>query len=481
MINTPSFAARTIPVRNPRSGEQDATLECVSSDDLAATAAGLRVAQPAWADAGVEHRIAIMQRFAAELGVHREAIAAALAVDTGRIRLAGQEVDGTIGAINRWCGLAPDLLADTARQSKTLPHVEINSDSSPFPVLGAISPWNFPLLLSFIDVTPALLAGCAALVKPSEVTPRFIEPLEKAIKGVPELAEVLRFVRGDGQVGAAIPAVVDVVAFTGSVATGKKVAAACAEAFIPAFLELGGKDAAIVLEGYDVDRATTAILRASIAATGQACQSLERIYVHDSLHDEFVKLLATKARAAGLTRDDPAKGIVGPLIFAKQGEIIREHLADALARGAEVVCGGEVINDNNAWWIEPTVIQNVDHSMAVMTEETFGPIMPVMRFTRAAEAIVLANDSQYGLSGAVMGPNEEEAIAVAREMNAGGVTVNDAGLTTMIFETEKSAFACSGMGPSRVGASGLTRFLRRKSLFVNRGEVFPIHIFSEQE
>lgn len=481
MTKASNFAVRQIPVRNPRSGEQDAVLDCVSSEQLNRTAASLRSAQPAWADAGVEHRIAIMQRFAAALGEHREAIATALAVDTGRIRLAAQEVDGTIGAINRWCAIAPDLIADTSQQSKTLPHVEIQSDSSPFPLLGAISPWNFPLLLSFIDVTPALLAGCAAIVKPSEVTPRFIDPLEHAIACVPELAKVLQFVRGDGQVGAAIPAAVDVVAFTGSVATGKKVAAACAEAFIPAFLELGGKDAAIVLEGYDVDRAATAILRASIAATGQACQSLERIYVHDSLHDEFVDALSSKARAAGLTREDPSKGIVGPLIFAKQGETIRDHIADAVARGATVVCGGDVINDNDAWWIEPTVLTNVDHSMAVMTEETFGPVMPVMRFTRAAEAIVLANDSQFGLSGAVMGPDEDEAIAVAREMNAGGITVNDAGLTTMIFETEKSAFACSGMGPSRIGASGLTRFLRRKSLFVNRGDVFPIELFSEQD
>ena len=456
----------------------DYTITAVSAATLSATAADLRAAQPNWQRAGVAARIAVMQDFATALERHQQAIAAALAVDTGRQLLARQEVSGTVAAIRRWCRLAEALSQATHQDSQTLPDVTIVGDYAPYPLLGAISPWNFPLLLSFIDVTPALLAGCAALVKPSEVTPRFVEPLREAIAEVPALAAVLQFVLGDGAVGAALIPEVDVVAFTGSVATGRKVAVAAAEAFIPAFLELGGKDPAIVLAGSDIDRATTAILRASIAATGQACQSLERIYVHASLAEPFIAALSDKARAVALTRQDPA-GIVGPLIFARQGEIIRAHIDDALARGARVECGGRVEEHDNAWWVPPTVLSHVDHSMRVMREETFGPVMPVMAFEHEDEAIALANDSRYGLSAAVFGPDDDTALAVAREINAGGISVNDAGLTTMIFETEKSAFALSGMGPSRVGASGMTRFFRRKSMFVNRGSVLGIDLFAE--
>ena len=343
-----------------------------------------------------------------------------------------------------------------------------------------ISPWNFPLLLSFIDATPALLAGCAVLIKPSEVTPRFAAPVAEAIAAVPELHAVLRFVTGDGRTGAALIGHVDAVAFTGSVATGRKVAAAAAGAFIPAFLELGGQDPVVILEGSDVERASTAILRASVAATGQACQSLERIYVNAQQHDEFADLLSEKAAATPLSFPDPHSGIIGPLIFERQAAIIAAHLDDARAKGAIVRTGGEIKKLDGGLYIEPTVLTNVDHGMRIMREETFGPIMPVMAFTSEQEAVELANDSDYGLSGAVFGPDEVSALRVADQLAAGGVSINDAGLTTMIFEEEKSAFRYSGMGPSRMGPSGLKRFFRHKALYLNRGDVLPIDAMAER-
>ena len=290
---------------------------------------------------------------------------------------------------------------------------------------------------------------------------------------------MLRFVSGDGRTGAALIEHVDAVAFTGSVATGKKVAVAAATAFIPAFLELGGKDPAIILEGSDIERAATAILRASVAATGQACQSLERVYVHQSQYDAFADLLAAKAAATKLSYPDPHDGIIGPLIFERQGEIIQSHLDDAIERGAAVRTGGEVKKLDGGLWIEPTVLTNVDHDMRIMREETFGPVVPVMAFADEAEAVRLANDSDYGLSAAVFGPTEEDALRVAEKINAGGVSVNDAGLTAMIFEEQKSAFRCSGMGPSRMGPSGLLRFFRQKALYLNRGGVMPIEVMAE--
>ena len=290
---------------------------------------------------------------------------------------------------------------------------------------------------------------------------------------------MLRFIAGDGRTGAALIEQVDAVAFTGSVATGQKVAAAAAGAFIPAFLELGGKDPVVILEGADLERAATAILRASVAATGQACQSLERIYVHRSQHDEFVTLLAGKAADTGLSYPNPNSGIIGPLIFERQADIIDTHIKDAIARGAKVECGGEIKQLGGGLWIEPTVLTRVDHSMRIMNEETFGPVMPIMAFDSEEDAIRLANDSDYGLSAAVFGATEAAALRVAEQINAGGISINDAGLTTMIFEAQKSAFRRSGMGPSRMGASGLLRFFRQKALFVNRGHVMPIDVLRE--
>jgi len=477
---TESNSIRRLNARNPRTGEIDYQFDAPSAREVTDTVASLKTAQAIWFSNGIEFRISVLRKWQTALEAHKDDLVDALAVDTGRLGVASMEFYGLQGSIDRWCKLAPDLLTQTSVQAQGMPNVEIFEDSAPYSVLVAISPWNFPLLLSFIDVTPALLAGCAAIIKPSEVTPRFVEPLMKSILAVPELADILSVKAGDGVTGQQLIAEAEAVAFTGSVATGKKVAMAAAENFIPAFLELGGKDPVVVLTGADMERATTSILRGSVSATGQACQSLERIYVNSTDGPAFVQLLTDKAKQVELTRDDPKRGSVGPLIFDRQAQIITEHIADALAKGAVLECGGEVFDDNGAFWIEPTVLSNVNHTMKVMTEETFGPVMPIMIFDDVADAVSLANNTKYGLSAAVFGPDDESALAVARQINAGGISVNDSGMTSMVFETEKNAFGYSGMGPSRVGPAGLTRFLRRKSLYVNRGAVSPQSAFNEQ-
>ena len=471
---------RQIKARNPRTGQLDYQFKAASKHAIKATIDSLRENQPKWRDAGIKYRIEVIKRWQASMRLERVNIVSALQNDTGRLMLADQEFEGLQKSIDSWCSQAPTLLEPYKQAAVAMPNVEIHGETSPYQILGAISPWNFPLLLSFIDVIPALLAGCSAVIKPSEVTPRFAVPVARSIAAVEELDAVLTIMPGDALTGQALIDSVDVVAFTGSLTTGKKVAVAAAQKFIPAYLELGGKDPAIVLEGADLDRATTAILRASIVATGQACQSLERLYVAQADHDEFIQLLTEKAMAATLTKDDPNKGIVGPLIFSLQAAVIQQHLDDALQKGAIIYCGGKIEDHRGAKWIAPTVLGNVDHSMLIMTEETFGPIMPVMAFCSPEQAVALANDTSYGLSAAVFGKDEESALSVAKQINAGGISINDAGLTSMVFETEKSAFGYSGMGPSRVGGSGLTRFLRQQSLYVNRGDVLPITVYSEQ-
>ena len=469
----------TLKVRNPRTGERDFELSVTTADEIRKIATELQSAQKSWRGAGLESRISAMQRWKNELNARHADILVALETDTGRRRIANGEILGLIGMIERWCSIAPDLLASEERASQAMPKVALQQQLEPFPILGVISPWNFPLLLSFIDAVPALIAGCSVIIKPSEVTPRFATILSETIEAVPELSAVLRFISGDGRSGAALVDEVDAVAFTGSVATGQKVAAAAANAFIPAFLELGGKDPAIVLPGSDIDRATTAILRASVAATGQACQSIERIYVHQSQSEELVSMLAAKASSTPLSFPEISNGIIGPLIFEKQAEIILSHIDDAVAKGARVKTGGKLLRHGGGIWLEPTVLENVDHTMSVMMEETFGPVMPVMAYDTPEQALELANDTCYGLSAAVFGPDEAAAIEFGRNINAGGVSINDAGLTTMIFEACKSAFKLSGMGASRMGPTGLMRFLRQKALYINRGDVVPLSSMSE--
>lgn len=469
---------RVLKARNPLTGALDFEFAVPSEEDVKTATAALRAAQPAWRALGVVGRAAALGAWSEAIAARSDALFAALSADTGRKTVAKQEIAAFLATISRWRTIAPSLLRDEETPSAIFPHIAIATRGEPYALVGAISPWNFPLLLAFIDAIPALMAGSAVFVKPSDVTPRFVEPLNAAIAAVPALRRVLHVAAGDGAVGAALVTLVDVVAFTGSVATGRKVGEAAAKAFVPAFLELGGKDPAIVLHGADLERASTAILRASVVATGQACQSLERVYVDARDFEAFVRLIVSKAKATPLAKD--GAGIVGPLIFGRQAEIIDDHLRDAVANGARIECGGRIETDRGAW-IAPTVLTGVTHAMKVMTEETFGPIIPVMPFRTVDEAVALANNTIYGLSAAVFAATEAEAIAVAEQLDAGGISINDAGLTTMVFEAEKSGFKLSGMGPSRMGASGLTRFLRRKALYLNRGQVAPIEAFRETE
>jgi aldehyde dehydrogenase (NAD+) len=288
------------------------------------------------------------------------------------------------------------------------------------------------------------------------------------VADVPELAGVLVYVVGDGSTGAAVVDHVDCVCFTGSVATGRQVGLRAAARFIPAFLELGGKDAAIVLESADLDRASSAILWGGTANCGQSCQSIERVYVARPVADDFVGRLVEKAEAVALAVPSPADGAIGPIIAEDQIGIIADHLADAVAKGADVRCGGEIEVHGGGSYLRPTVLTGVDHSMKVMTEETFGPILPVMEVEGADEAVAMANDTVYGLSAAVFAGTDDEALSVARRLDAGGISINDAALTALVFDGEKQSFKLSGLGGSRMGPAALRRFGRRQAYLVSQ-------------
>jgi succinate-semialdehyde dehydrogenase / glutarate-semialdehyde dehydrogenase len=459
-----------IQVRNPRTGKLDYTIIPLSSDLLEDRCLRLRRGQIRWQQIGVEGRIEALQTLKQALLEQRDRLTEALVNDTGRLSISVLEIDSFLSGIDRWCKLAPELLQESEKDT-SIPFIHLQQTAAPYPLVGVISPWNFPLLLSTIDTIPALLAGCAAIVKPSEIAPRFIAPLMAAISTVPHLRDVLIFVEGGGETGATLIESVDLICFTGSVATGQKVAAAAANHFIPACLELGGKDPAIVLESANIELATSAILWGSVVNTGQSCLSIERIYVAESIFEAFVDKLVTKAEQLQLAYPTLESGEIGPIIAERQAAMISDQLLDAIDKGAVVRCGGKVEEREGGWWCRPTVLTQVDRSMKVMTDETFGPIMPVMPFSTVEEAIDLANDTIYGLSAAVFAGDEQAAIAVARQIDAGAISINDAGLTAMIHEGEKNSFKYSGLGGSRMGAAGLTRFLRKKAFLSNVNSV----------
>ncbi|MFN6464949.1 MAG: aldehyde dehydrogenase family protein [Nostoc sp. DedVER02] len=459
---------KPIEVRNPRTGKFDYVIVPPPPRLLAQQCKRSRRAQVSWQKLGLEGRIEALQQWKEAIVSGRDRLTEALVNDTGRLSTSVLEIDSFLSSIDRWCRLAPELLQDSAKNT-AIPFIALQQTSVPYPLVGIISPWNFPLLLSTIDTIPALLAGCAVIVKPSEIAPRFVAPMTTAINAVPKLRDVLTFVEGAGATGSLLIDNVDLVCFTGSVATGRKVAEAAAKRFIPAFLELGGKDPAIVLESANLELAISAILWGSVVNTGQSCLSIERIYVAESIFEKFYHQLVTKAHRLELAYPSVESGEIGPIIAERQAAIISDHLLDAVEKGAVIHCGGVIEDLGGGWWCRPTVLTQVNHSMKVMTEETFGPIMPVMPFSTVEQAVSLANDSIYGLSAAVFA-SEPEALEIAPQIDAGAISINDAALTAIMHEGEKNAFKFSGMGGSRMGAAALKRFMRKKAILIKTND-----------
>ncbi|MEO3705487.1 aldehyde dehydrogenase family protein [Trichormus azollae] len=456
---------KLIEVRNPRTGKFDYVIIPPPPKLLSQQCHRLRRGQIHWQELGIEGRIEAIQQWKQAILANRKQLTDALVNDTGRLSTSVLEIDSFLHGIDRWCNLAPLVLQETAKNT-SIPFIALQQTAVPYSLVGVISPWNFPLLLSTVDTIPALLAGSAVIVKPSEITPRFVAPLITTLNTIPKLRDVLNFVEGAGQTGAALIEDVDLVCFTGSVQMGRVVAEAAARNFIPAFLELAGKDPAIVLESADLDLATSAILWGSVVNSGQSCLSIERIYVAESIFTEVYHQLVAKSSRVQLAYPAVESGELGPIISENQAAIINEHLQDAISKGAVIHCGGKVENLGGGWWCRPTVLTEVDHSMKVMTEETFGPIMPVMPFSTVENAIDLANDSIYGLSAAIFAESEELALEVGMQIDVGAISINDACLTAMMHEGEKNAFKFSGLGGSRMGAAGLKRFIRKKAFLI---------------
>lgn len=463
--------ATHIDLRDPRSGEITGQLPVSSSEQVQALATSLRQAQKAWAQLGIEARCERLSALADALAARREAFCQILLEDTGRWHESVIEIDGTIGAIRRWAAQAATCLADDSPRQEAIPFIQTRQTWVPYPLLGVISPWNFPLMLTLIDAIPALAAGCSVIAKPSEVTSRFVPLLREALAEA-GLNQVLALVTGAGATGQAVIEVSDTICFTGSVATGRKVGEACARRFIPASLELGGKDPALVLSDADIDHAARAIAWAGFVNGGQSCMSIERVYVEAPVAERFIEALVKQAEALTLAWPDPKQGQIGPVIAASQIAVVRRQLEDARARGARALTGGELVEHGGSW-CPPTVLVDVDEDMLVMREETFATVLPVVVVADESEAIARANHGEFGLSGAVFSLDPERAQRVARQLEGGGISINDASLTGMVQTAEKQSFKLSGMGGSRMGKASIRRFVRARALLINQGVASP--------
>ena len=369
-------------IRNPRTGRPDHRVRFTTAGEVQAAAAGLRAAQPDWEALGLEGRGEALHAWADALQALQPQMVQALTQDTGRSAESQREAAAMPPYIRHWAQRAPQLLAPPPpRPSATAP-IQIHSLRIPHALVGVISPWNFPLLLSLIDAVPALAAGCAVLLKPSEVTPRFAQVVRQSLQAAPPLDAVAGVLVGDGDAGEAVCGQVDMVCFTGSVATGRKVAELAGRRMIPASLELGGKDAAIVFADADLPRAARALCWGGLTNAGQACQAIERIYVQREALEPFAQLLVQQVER--LQPERPAirrRGSWAPSSRSARPRRCAATCSDALDRGARCLTGGQVVQgEDGGLWCQPTVLVDVSEDMAVMREETFASVLPLAPF-----------------------------------------------------------------------------------------------------
>ena len=460
----------TATIRNPATGAVAGTVRWTDPADVPRITTGLRRAQREWEARGPRGRAKVLARYAVWLGEHRDEIESLLIKETGKSATdAAQEVPLLIMIASYYIKTMEKALAPETRPA-SLPFLAIKKIAvhyRPRPVVAIIAPWNYPVANLLMDGLAALAAGCAVLLKPSERTPLTAELLLRGWidSGAPE---VMAIVQGAREAVEAVVDNADYIQFTGSSATGAKVMERAARRLTPVSLELGGKDPMIVLEDADVDLAAHAAVWGAMFNAGQTCVSVERVYVLEQVYDQFVDAVVRDVEklkmGAGEGND------FGAQIDASQVDVTERHVADAVARGARALTGGKRPEGPGSFY-PPTVLVDVDHSMACMTEETFGPTLPIMKVTSVAEAVRMANDSPYGLSASVFSRDIERANDVAVELDCGAVNINDVISNLMCTTAPMGGWKTSGIGARFGGAEGLRKFCRQEAVVSPRTSV----------
>jgi acyl-CoA reductase-like NAD-dependent aldehyde dehydrogenase len=469
-IDDTAVSAR-VEVRNPANGSLVGTVPDLSNDDVSERAAKLRAAQPAWQALSPKARARhlldwldwIVDNSDRLLGlVHREA-----GKSWGDAQI---ELLVCMEVINYYAKNGEKFLADESRQ----PHgpasltKKLRIRYRPYQLVGVITPWNYPLAMPMMDIPGALMSGAAVLSKPSEETPLAWAEVVRGWNEEIGAPPVLGCATGRGGTGRAVVDAVDMVQFTGSTATGKRIGMRCAERLIPSSLELGGKDAMIVLSDAELDRTIRGAVWGGLFNGGQSCIAVERIYVEEPIYDEFLRRLVSAVEEVRIGHDDQGSFTTefGAMATENQLAIVERQVADAVSKGARVLTGGQRLD--SGLFYPPTVLVDVDHSMACMREETFGPLLPIMKVRDQSEAVRLANDSEYGLASSVWSSSPTRSEWVAERIEAGGVNINNAMINVFQFPLPMGGWKNSGLGHRFGGAYGVRKFCRQQAVVSER-------------
>jgi acyl-CoA reductase-like NAD-dependent aldehyde dehydrogenase len=472
-----STAPREIVAINPANGEEIGRVPLMTAADVNAAVRRARQAQKDWSRRLFRARAQLILSARELVLAQVEEIATLIARETGKppAEAISMEVAPTLDLMQHFARNAERMLK---RQKIDIGQFELMGRSSyivykPLGVVGIISPWNFPWATPLDEIVLALMAGNAVVLKPSELTPFTALKIGEIFKQAKLPDGLLEIVTGDGSTGTAlVEAGVDKVMFTGSVATGKRVAEAAAKHLTPVVLELGGKDPMIVLEDANLANAARAAVWGGFANAGQACASIERCYVHESIAKQFTELVVEETRK--LEQGPPTGEAVdlGSMTNERQLRIVEDHIQDAVERGARIETGGRRVENSGGWFHEPTVMTNVNHLMEVMRDETFGPVLPIMTFKTDEEAVGLANDSIYGLTAAVFTSNIARGRKLAEHIDAGTVMVNEVVYTHAIAQTPWGGVKQSGYGRTH-GRLGLLELVTPQHIHTNRVPWLP--------
>jgi acyl-CoA reductase-like NAD-dependent aldehyde dehydrogenase len=497
----PQPTAGQFAVRDPATQEVIGTLPNLAAEQIAAAVKRAAAAQKRWAETPVRDRLRILARFSQLLCDQKSAVAAVISREAGKpeSEALSTEILVVLDTVKYLRNYLPGFLLPE-RVPHGNPAMKLKRGTllrQPYGVVGIISPWNYPFSVPSAETLAALATGNAVALKPSEFTPYSALELQRLLREAGLDPDLLQIITGDGAAGAALLETgIHKIIFTGSVATGKRVAQAAAARLLPVVLELGGKDPMIVLDDADVDVASSAAVWGAFMNAGQTCLSVERCYVHESIYEKFLQACVEKTRKLRIGHSHPlrpepespgndamvpeggpstpprrasesprispagpaharktaqdgapqAEIDIGPMIHARQLQIVESHVQDALARGARLLAGGKTLPELGPNFFTPTILADVDHSMTIMREETFGPVLPVSSFKTEDEAVALVNDSEYGLAASIFTGNRQRGEALARRIDAGTVMVNDVIACFGISEAPHGGVKASGIG-----------------------------------